>query len=274
MSRRRELARRLETLSDIAGILSAMKGLALMEIHRLADFLVSQRTMVASIELAAADFLAWHAPLSGKAQACSELCVIVGSEQGFCGDFNESLIEGIEPGARVIVVGRRLADRLGDTDGVEAVLPGATVADEVPAVLLSLTRSLDRLLLDEKLAGCALSALSHAEGHGIRRRQLLPLPAPASPEPAHRFAAELNLPPAQFLHELSGHYLYAMLNEVLYSALLAENRQRLAHMEGALRHLDDECAQLKLSYNRQRQEEITEDIEIILLAAEEAQGLV
>jgi len=31
MSRRREIARRLDALSDIGGILSAMKGLALME---------------------------------------------------------------------------------------------------------------------------------------------------------------------------------------------------------------------------------------------------
>ncbi len=35
MSRRREIATRLEALSDIAGIMSAMKGLALMETRML-----------------------------------------------------------------------------------------------------------------------------------------------------------------------------------------------------------------------------------------------
>jgi len=43
MSRRRELARRLAALTDIAGILSAMKGLALMETRILRDSLDSQR---------------------------------------------------------------------------------------------------------------------------------------------------------------------------------------------------------------------------------------
>ncbi len=58
MSRRRELARRMDALSDIAGIMSAMKGLALMETRILQEFLGSQRRMVAGIEAAAGDFLA------------------------------------------------------------------------------------------------------------------------------------------------------------------------------------------------------------------------
>ena len=43
VSRRRELARRLASLTEIAGIMSAMKGLALMEIRVLQDFLATQR---------------------------------------------------------------------------------------------------------------------------------------------------------------------------------------------------------------------------------------
>jgi F-type H+-transporting ATPase subunit gamma len=70
------------------------------------------------------------------------------------------------------------------------------------------------------------------------------------------------------LSELTGHYLHAALNEVLYESLMAENRQRQAHMDRALQRLDDDCARLRLAYNTQRQEEITEEIEILLLAAD------
>ena len=91
MSRRREIGGRLAALTDIAGILSAMKSLALMETRLLSDFLDQQQRLAAGIEAAAADFLAWRgefAPLPGEER---ELCVLVGSEQGFCGDFNEAI---------------------------------------------------------------------------------------------------------------------------------------------------------------------------------------
>lgn len=79
--------------------------------------------------------------------------ILIGSEQGFCGDFNESLLSWMESlfqqktaPPRWLVVGRRLASRVGERDCVELALPGATVADEVPAVQLRLTKELSRLL--------------------------------------------------------------------------------------------------------------------------------
>ena len=118
MSRRRELARRLAALTDIAGILSAMKGLALMETRILRDSLDSQRRMVDGIEAATGDFLAWHADLAPVPGKGRELCVLVGSEQGFCGDFNESIVTQAratctDPNAPACwtVVGQRLCAR-------------------------------------------------------------------------------------------------------------------------------------------------------------------
>ncbi|ACV35975.1 FoF1 ATP synthase subunit gamma [Accumulibacter sp.] len=276
MSRRREIARRLDALSDIGGIMSAMKGLALMETRILTDFLVSQQRMVAGIETAAADFLAWHAELVSEPFAGRELCVLVGSEQGFCGDFNEALLAGMEAvcqakatPVRWLVVGSRLAARIGERDGVDLAQPGAIVADEVPAVLLRLTRELSGFMARDEFAGYGLSALYHCDATGdLRMRHLLPLRDLPAPERARAHAAELNLPPTEFLRGLTGHYLHAVLNEVLYSSLMAENRQRQAHMDRALQRLDDDSARLKRRYNTQRQEEITEEIELILLSAD------
>ena len=64
-----------------------------------------------------------------------------------------------------------------------------------------------------------------------------------------RLAAGIEAAAADFLAGLTGHYLYAALNEVLYSSLMAENRQRLVHMDRALAAA---TAQLRLAYNRQR----------------------
>ncbi len=53
-----------------------------------------------------------------------------------------------------------------------------------------------------------------------------------------------------------------------YSSLTAENRQRQAHMDQALQRLEEKAERLRRACNAQRQEEITEEIEIILLSAD------
>ncbi|WP_126444996.1 F0F1 ATP synthase subunit gamma [Sulfuricystis multivorans] len=274
MSRRHVLAHRIMALDEIASILSAMKSLALMEIHLLGEFMTSQRQLTAGIERAAADLLAWHPALRPPAEAAPELCVVIGSQQGFCGDTNDALLDYLAQRGipaltgRWIVVGQRLSARLENDPRMLLALPGATVADEVPAVLQRLTREIVRLMASPDLAGRGLSALHHdPEDGAIRLRRLLPLrdlPAPR----AAAFAPDLNLPPADVLRGLMQHYLHAILNEVLYGALLAENRQREMHMERALRRLDERRARLRLAANRQRQSDITEEIELLLLAGE------
>lgn len=275
MSRRRELSRRLGALEEISGIMSAMRGLALMEMHILQEFLLTQRRMVSSIEAAAAEFLAWHPELAPDAEPASEICILVGSEQGFCGDFNEALLRhraahclSKAGGGHFLTLGNRLASRLdGDATVALRQLPGATVTDEVPTVLLRLTRELNQLLSSREMTGCGLSVLYHCDASGdIRLRHLLPLRDLSAPA-ARPYSPEINLPAEDLLTALTGHYLYAALNEVLYSSLMAESRQRHAHMDRALKKLDEDSEHLQQAYNAQRQEDIIEEIEVILLSA-------
>ncbi len=77
----------------------------------------------------------------------------------------------------------------------------------------------------------------------------------------------LNLSPAAFLIELTEQYLFAALHEMLYTSLMAENHNRVMHLEGAVKHMDDESDELARQSNALRQEEIIEEIEVILLSA-------
>ena len=106
------------------------------------------------------------------------------------------------------------------------------------------------------------------ESESISARRLLPMPERLPPNPAAAFAPLINLEPATLLPKLVDQYLYAVMHEVLYSSLLAENRHRLAHMDGAMHRLDNDLGTLEVRYNALRQEEIIEEIEIIMLSAE------
>ncbi|ACH83929.1 MULTISPECIES: F0F1 ATP synthase subunit gamma [Acidithiobacillus] len=77
----------------------------------------------------------------------------------------------------------------------------------------------------------------------------------------------LNLSPEVFFPGLVEQYLFATLHEIAYVSLMAENQRRLRHLDGAVRHLDEQSAVLARRSNSLRQEEIIEEIEVILLGS-------
>ncbi|MCR2831172.1 F0F1 ATP synthase subunit gamma [Acidithiobacillus ferrooxidans] len=77
----------------------------------------------------------------------------------------------------------------------------------------------------------------------------------------------LNLSPEAFFSGLVEQYLFATLHEIAYVSLMAENQRRLRHLDGAVRHLDEQSAVLARRGNSLRQEEIIEEIEVILLGS-------
>jgi len=298
MSKRREVQKRLSMLHEIDGIMVAMKNLALLEVHKLEAFLATQRRAVASIEKAAQDFLGFYPQTTARAEGgAQQLLLAIGSERGFCGDFNEALLEPIDlalkdNGTLLVAVGRRLAAKLqdgrypevlDDTGGsqpfskpgsaskIAAFVEGPSVAEEIQAALVRVAGILSELQKHPE-AAWRLSVLYHDDKSGtVRTRQLLPLATPVE-KPAYPHAPMLNLEPSQFLSQLTDQYFYAALHEVFYASLMAENRKRLEHMESAIRRLEKDEAKLRQRSNALRQEEIIEEIEIIMLSVEALSG--
>ena len=273
MSKRREVKRRLTALDEIDGIMVAMKNLALLETRKLGAFLATQHRAVASIEAAAQDFLSFYPQAPAHTDDVQQLLLVIGSERGFCGDFNEALLQPISAAARqeetlLVAVGRRLEAKLQGDKRIVAFVEGPSVGEEVQATLVRLVKVLGELQQQRPEEVWRISALYHDDESGEpRTRQLLPLAAPTG-KSVYSHAPLLNLEPAQFLSQLTGQYLYAALHEVFYASLMAENRKRLEHMDSAIRRLEKDEAKLRLRYNALRQEEIIEEIEIIMLSAE------
>lgn len=271
MSRRRDVERHRHSLGEIREIVGSMKTLAYMETRKLARFLPAQTTVVASIEEVASDFLAFHPDMLAEAAEQPPVYLLIGSERGFCGDFNHALLDRLQqlqqhaPGStpRLVAVGHKLHPSLEQDDRVTALVPGASVAEEVPAVLELLVTELAGL--QAGLGRLSLYGVFHDE-QGVVIDQLLP-PFREEPQAASNWghAPLLQVPAEDFLLDLIDHYVFAALHQMLYASLMEENRRRVAHLEGATRHLDDKCADLTRRSNMLRQEEIIEEIEVILL---------
>lgn len=277
MSKRAQIQRHLGMLNDIGGIMGAMKNISLIETHKLARFLAHQHRVLAGIEVVAQDFLSHHPEIGYQPKTGgSDVLVAIGSQRGLCGDFNESLADAVfahrrETTARppgVLVVGRRLAAKLAKQPRITASFDGPSVAEEVQPVLHRLMNALSELQASVgRNEPFAVTVFAHREGESkVGARSILPVPVAGSAAPHFPYPPLLNLASRTFFSELAYHYLWAQMHDVFYGSLMAENRHRLQHMEGATKRIQDKTAQLQQIYNLLRQEEITEEIEVILLS--------
>lgn len=270
MSRRRELLRRIAGLTEIREILGAMKGLALVELRHIGEHADAQRHAVHEIEAAIAEFLAFYRDaLPRTAPPHQGIRCVIGSERGFCGDFNVRIATYAQHAAaalpeHVILVGDKLADAWPGPVAATLRITGPSIADEVPATLTALLETIARLAAQMPAAAPALTVV-HDSVRGIRTRQLLPLPEPRLRGARPAFAPQLQLAPAPCFEALVGQYLDALLHALFSMSMLAENRRRLQHMDQALHRLDERLELLQRRQNQQRQEDIIEEIEVILL---------
>ena len=279
MSKRRDLEAQLRNLTEIKEIMNAMKNLSLMEVHRLGRFLETQRRVVASIEAAANDFLLFHPELFPSDEAFRNVHLLVGSERGFCGDFNEALVRALDRHVAQdrditgVVIGSKLAAKLADDPRVRASVQGASVVDEVDPVLVTLMETLTALNVPGAgRAPLRLTVFHHsAAEEGVQVSDLRPFQKPESKSTRFAYAPMLYLSPENFLTGLAEQYLFAELHTLLYSSLMAENQRRMQHMDGAVRRLERTSAGLLRRRNILRQEEITEEIEVIMLSVKALQ---
>ncbi|GKS60092.1 hypothetical protein YTPLAS18_36190 [Nitrospira sp.] len=278
MSRRRDIDQHLHTFGEIGGILRAMRNIALMETQKLARFATAQQQSIDLIEAAAADFLNWHPFALARPSHRRPLYLLLGSERGFCGEFNDAVLasfhehvaadRGADP--ILILVGSRLALHAQGLRGTIVTIQGPSVAEETAAVIGRLVEQLRALHKTDDLV-CILDATvvhhvstNHHSTVMVRR----PFLGLKDRGPRHAYPPVLTLTPMMFAAELVDHYLFAILHDLLHRSLLSENQRRVRHMEQALQRLDGTMAELTRKRHAVRQEEITEEIETIMLSAE------
>lgn len=272
MTQRSELQARLRTLDEIRSIIASLKTLALLETRKLTRFSDAQAEVLKVLGTALNSFAAAFPVADWQPECTGELLVAVGSERGFCGAYNTSIVTALQtvlenaPDTRLLIVGNKLAGHLPAAIQPAAVLEGASVAEDVDTCLLRVSEAIaaEQARRTEPLACTILYATPDADTPV--RRNLFPVQArPGTPPPV---PPVLNLPPREVLPGLLDAALEMELQGALYRALYTENQQRMAHLEGALEHLDRQRSEFALRGNALRQEEITEEIEVILLSAD------
>ncbi len=270
MSKHEELERERRSMQEVREIMNSMKSLAYLEMKKLSGVVGVQHAMRESLEAVAADFFNFF-PLSLEPGTLShDVYLLVGSERGFCGGLNQQLVKQLEmngtfAAASLLAVGQKLRQLLEAAGRSATWITGASVVEEVNTVLSEIVASLASLY--RRFPTFNLYAIYHHGREGILTRKILPPFSTLQRSSAdNRCAPRLYLSPEDFFLALSQEYLFSALSEVLFMALMAENYQRMSHLEAAVKYLDDELEALMRRFRLLRQEEIVEEIEVILLS--------
>ena len=272
MTSRHEILHRLKSLGDIANIMSSMKNLSVLEAKKLSHFQTTQARILQSYEDAAESFLAWY-PLLKKFDGLHQtLILLLGSEHGFCSDYNDALLRAWNeyadnhPVVTTWAIGRKLCDQIPSNVQISP-MQGPSVAEEIPTTLSRISEHLSR-----QLGITNLVVISHQPNTtDVQIKSILPPFMDSPPLPAHTgYPPHLNLEPEIFFQKMVENYMIAVLHGLFFDALLAEHRRRVQHLEGALERIDEKREQFLSRSNELRQWEITEEIEIIMLSAEDA----
>ena len=271
MSKLSDLQSRMRALKDIEGILNAMKNLSLVEITKVSRLYATQQELLLSVEEVLADFQQFYgAPAETRGTPSASLYVLIGSERGFCGGFNETIqktleshpIAGTSP--KLVLVGRKLALKFLQDKRVVASLDGPSAVEDIPLVISQLAKTLARFSSsDWKII---YNSYTNA---GTSAETTCPFEFPST-ETAKKlqFPPLLNLAPSDLRPQLFEQYLFALFYGIFYQSFMAENHERLRHMDGALNKLREDEEHLRQLSNSLRQETITEELELIMLSVE------
>ncbi|WP_167505725.1 F0F1 ATP synthase subunit gamma [Desulfosediminicola flagellatus] len=271
MSRYRKVELHLRQLEELQSIITSMKTLSQLELHKLSGYTESQGGMTEILEQMASDF---HIFFPRPAvETDNELLLIIGSERGFCGGFNELLVRHLfevlpacaEQPERVLAVGHKLCWRLDEKLPGYKGLAGACASEEIQPILSQVVGAIREQLILQDSASLWVLYHSDERGNMVSRRVLPPEYVALSKE--WYVPPKLYLEPELFFSDFLHHYLLLGLTRLFTVSLLAENRHRVQHLSGAMHRLDERLTVLTSKARSLRQEEITEEIEMILLGS-------
>jgi len=269
----------LETTGDIQSIVRTMKALSAASIRQFEQAEAALGDYAHTIDLGLTALLqdrrarGLPLPNTGEKGASRTALIVIGSERGLCGRYNETVVrhalDRIEgPETLLAVIGMRAAARLesaGHSVDTLFTLPGsvAGLSDLVQSVIVQSDHwqredGIGRIrVVHNRRAGRTLAKPVE--------RQLLPLPDTYlqslldAPWPGPGLPFLRMSPPALFAW-LVQQRLFVSLYRALAEALASEHATRLAAMQGAERNIEERREDLMQVYRVKRQETITREL--------------
>ncbi|WP_434666956.1 F0F1 ATP synthase subunit gamma [Paraburkholderia sp. A3BS-1L] len=284
-----EIESRIAATHQLDAVIAAMRGIAASHSHEARERLAGIRAAAATAGAAIGEVLAFAtegaaggpaagAPAARGSAGAGDVCIVVGTEQGFVGALNEELAEhalrqdGGAHAYRWLLVGSRLASAAASR-GLSAAwsAPMAVHPDAIPQLAVRITDALyARLAPGQRVARISVVSAQPGESRlQIAQRILIPFDFTRFRVSPRAQPPLVNVAPARLLSGLVDFYVFVQLCEALMLSFAAENEARVRAMLAARTHVQQRLNDLTQHYRAVRQEEITSEI-VELSAGSEA----
>jgi F-type H+-transporting ATPase subunit gamma len=277
MERLSEIEARISSFAQLQDVISVMRSLAATRIQQAQDALPAIRSYIdtigASIAKAESD-LPPDAAARSRTESSMHGLVLFCGEHGFCGAFNERLLEAVPGGPKdteLFVVGSRGA--LMAQERKIAVAWSTPMATSIGTVT-TVTHLVGEALYERFSRGGMVDVtmvFARYGGHGhfsIEREMLLPLDLGRFRSYLMRPAPLSNLAPGRLIDRLIGEYFFAQLVRGATESFASENAARVALTQSARHSIEGRLEELNSEQRELRQEQITNEILEVITGAE------
>ncbi len=284
------LNRRIKTTTDLGEIVGTMKMLSSVSVGQYEKALQSLKQYAQTIQTAfhglfmKEDFH-YEQPKTTKI-APKILAIIIGSDNGLVGRFNQDLISFTQKYIQnqfdnasmlVVAIGKRI-NLLSSSQKLEiaAAYPISNSIKELAPMATQLINQINEIVTKNKIDFVYLFA-NHKQGNSAftpRARQMIPLPAEQMKQLKRtkwesRSIPLITLDKHILFTSLIHEYLIVIILHTLVSSLLSEHYTRMIHMQEAEQNIEDSLEEFNLEYQQMRQTQITDELIDIVSSTEE-----
>jgi len=271
------LQKRIKTTGDLLAVVKTMKSLAAANTRhfdRAAQSIVQYAHVVENGWTVLFRSGGVMLPSIGENEA---VILVVGSDQGMCGQFNELIMQaGLAAGERLAekrlkvtfwTAGDRVRAALedvGEASTLHFPIPGTLGGiDQVAGDLMERMSKWKRRGIGQ--FHIVYNAQQERQGYSPTDNRILPLNKQwekklAAAEWPGRCLPQTFLPGEALFSELFSQYLFISLYGALAQSMAAENAARLAAMYAAEKNIEDMREELLVNFRQTRQNDITEEL--------------
>jgi F-type H+-transporting ATPase subunit gamma len=273
-----KLQRKIETAQDLLSVVKTMKSLAAVNIRHYESAAAALDRYYRVVDKGwRALFRDWAKPPPGRSGEMT-VCLVLGSDQGMCGQFNDTVLDTalshanrLESDGRPCsfwAAGERVLAGLEDGPGAEEYFP-------LPASISGIGDQMYRIVetfaawQEEKDAGILFIIHNRQEEKAMGYRPVLTRVLPLDREWLEekkrtrwpgRCIPMLGLPERELFDQLLRQYLFASFFRAFAQSMASENAARLAAMQSAEKNIMEMRERLQGSYREARQNLITSEL--------------
>ncbi len=272
-----KLNRKIATARELLSVVQTMKRLAAVNIRQYEHAAAAMDAFRDVVDMGWQVFLREHQTLAGTGRIRDAICLVVGSDQGMCGPFNEVIgrhalkrVEALEAEGLAVSLwwaGEKVHGVLEEAGrkGAEAFrLPG-----NIPAIHHTVQEIIQRVDVWRHRHGEAfLHICHHVVAPGAFNPsfyRLLPLDREwaavyRQQQWPNRCLPMLGASRENMFTGLFHQYLFVSFYRALAQSLAGENAARLSAMQAAEKNIIDMADELQALYREQRQAQITNEL--------------